>query len=257
MLDLINELQELKSDGNRAVLCIVTESKGSSPGKAGAKMLVFAHKPPVGTVGGGAIELSVIQQAALMLQKSSLTCTKVYALGDDLQMHCGGEMTVYFEIIGGLPRLLIFGGGHIAQALAPMALAAGFLPLVVDPREDILRFHENKGYQTICLNYEDVEAGPEPSDRDFIVIVTHRHLHDEFLALHFARKPHTYLGMIGSQRKVDLFKQRALAGNLLTLDELNRIDMPVGLRILAKTPAEIAVSILAGMIAIKNKEGKE
>lgn len=85
-----------------------------------------------------------------------------------------------------------------------------------------------------------------------IVIVTNKHVYDKEILVKVARKPHAYLGMLGSKRKVELAGKRFLGENLLTAEEIDSIDMPMGIKFNAQTPVEIAVSILARLIDVKN-----
>ncbi|MBW6490498.1 MAG: XdhC family protein [Lentimicrobium sp.] len=252
MLELIDDLNRINTEQIPAVLCIVTSSTGSTPRKAGSKMLVYKDGSIKGTVGGGAIELQVIQDARQIIEKG-IAFSRHFELYDDLKMQCGGTMEVYFEPIGSLPKLYIFGGGHIGKALAGYAAGLGFHTLVIDPREGIFDNWSLTGVETRCIDYFKALEEIEFSANTYSVIVTHQHEFDEKLLHLLAVRDLAYLGMIGSRRKVTEISKHAIENGILTNDILDRIDMPIGIPFEAETPAEIAISIVAKLIDVKNK----
>jgi xanthine dehydrogenase accessory factor len=255
MLELIDDLNKILKEQNPAVLCIVTSSAGSTPRKAGSKMLVYKDGSIKGTIGGGAIEHQVIQ-VALLLIESGAPVFRHFELFEDLKMECGGTMDIYFEPIGILPRLYIFGGGHVGKALAGYAAGLGFETIVIDPREGIFDNWNVKGVETRCADYFKAIEELEFSADTYIVIVTHQHEFDEKLLYQCAVRDFAYLGMIGSRRKVGEISKRAIEDGILSKEILARIDMPIGIHFEAETPAEIAISIIAKMIDVKNKRKK-
>lgn len=252
MLELIDDLNSILSEQVPVVLCIVTSSAGSTPRKAGSKMLVYKDGSVKGTIGGGAIEHQAIH-LAIQLIESGAPVLKHFELFDDLKMECGGAMDIYFEPIGVLPRLYIFGGGHVGKALAGYASGLGFQTVVIDPREGIFDSWNVKGIVTSCTDYFQAVEELEFSGNTYIVIVTHQHEFDEKLLHLCAVKEFAYLGMIGSRRKVGEISKRVIDDGILSKEILARIDMPIGIPFEAETPAEIAISIVAKMIDVKNK----
>ncbi len=251
VLTIFDRAAEIIREGKPAVLCIVVDSGGSTPGKLGAKMIVQADGSVSGTIGGGAIEKEVTEQALTMIG-SSKPVTLPFDLGGDLAMHCGGRMQVYLEPLNPARKLYIFGAGHIGRALAPFSRDLGFAVTLIDPRSGI--FTDEAYSNFTCINRDYFEAIREITfdDHSYLVIVTPKHLYDEDILAVVARKPHAYLGMIGSRTKVALLRKRFLAENILTEEELDRIDMPIGIPFRAETPHEIAISILAKMIDTRN-----
>jgi xanthine dehydrogenase accessory factor len=251
MEHIYNELKTLIDQEIPVVLCIVTSTSGSTPRKAGSKMLVFGDGSIKGTIGGGSVEFQVIQDA-LKLLASGEPMVKNYHLEEDLNMHCGGTMQVYFEGIGCAPKLYIFGGGHIGKALAGYATGLGFRPTVFDQRDGIFDSWDLTGIETKIGNYLQLIDSTTFDRNSYIVIVTPKHEFDETILLACAPLEFAYLGMIGSKRKVAEIRNNALANNILTAGTLSKIDMPIGLPFAAETPAEIAISIAAKMIDVKN-----
>ena len=251
MQEIFSELKKVTDQGIPAVLCIVTETTGSTPRKAGSKMLVFQDGTVKGTVGGGSIEFQAIQEA-LTIISCGLPFKKRFHLEDDLKMHCGGTMEVYFEPVGCMPRLYIFGGGHIGKALAGYAVGLGFRPFVFDQREGIFENWNIPGVETSVGDFLQM-IDPLTFDKNtYIVVVTHQHEFDEKVLMACAPREYAYLGMIGSKRKVAEIRNQALGQKLLSAEILSKIDMPIGIPFAAETPAEIAISIIAKMIDVKN-----
>lgn len=251
MQSIFSKAEDIKNEQESAALCIVVDTKGSTPRKQGAKMIVYADGTIFGTIGGGGIEKEVADKALEVITSGkSEKC--VFNLGTDLGMHCGGHMEVYIEPIGATQKLYIFGAGHIGKALAGFAKALDFGVTLFDPREDIFKGKEFENCN--CINKDYFEAIEEAlfDGTAHCVIVTPKHSFDEEILARIARKPHAYIGMIGSTRKVDLLKKRFLAENLLTAEELDSIDMPIGIKLHAESPQEIAICILAKLIDVRN-----
>jgi len=251
MHEIIDDLKTVIERGIPSVLCIVTETTGSTPRKAGSKMIVFQDGSIKGTIGGGSIEFQVIQDA-LKIIGCGTPFTKRFHLEDDLKMKCGGSMDVYFESIGCMPKLYIFGAGHIGKALAGYASGLGFRPFVFDEREDIFTSWSIPGIETKAGNYIQLIDSLPFDKNTYIVIVTHQHTSDEKVLFACAPHEHAYLGMIGSKRKVGEISKKAIETAALTTEQLANVDMPIGIPFAAETPAEIAISIVAKMIDVKN-----
>jgi len=251
MQEIFNDLKIVIEQGIPVVFCVVTGTTGSTPRKAGSKMLVFGDGSIKGTIGGGSIEFRVIQEA-LKIISCGTPFSRNFHLEDDLKMHCGGTMEVYFEAIGCLPKLYIFGGGHIGKALSGYATGLGFRPFVFDQREGIFDQWDMPAIKTQTGDYLQLVDSLAFDKNTYIVIVTHQHEFDEKLLLKCAPLEFAYLGMIGSKRKVSEIRKNALENNMLSANQLAKVDMPVGIPFAAETPAEIAISIVAKMIDVKN-----
>lgn len=255
MQEIFNDLKIIIEQGIPAVLCLVTGTTGSTPRKAGSKMLVFSDGTIKGTIGGGSIEYQVIQDALKMIA-SGEPLTKKFHLEEDLKMHCGGTMEIYFEPIGYLPKLYIFGGGHIGKALAGYAVGLGFHPFVFDQREGIFDEWNMPGVETQNGDLLQIIDSLGFDNNTYIAIVTHKHEFDETVLLACIRHEIAYLGMIGSKRKVAEIRKNAIENHKIPEAKLQSVDMPIGLPFAAETPAEIAISIVAKMIDVKNTQKK-
>lgn len=238
-----------------AALATVIGRSGSAPQVTGARLLLHADGTLVGTVGGGAIEAQVLDACRQVLKDGGTRRVEAH-LVRDLGMCCGGSMEVFVEYVQSQPRLFVVGAGHVAQALAPMAASAGFRVTVLDDREELLGSPSFSAVTTEGCDVDELEgAVPDLSDEDFVVVVTRDHARDEKALAALMRRPHRYLGMIGSRRKVHTVLTRILRREVQRdrpAPDLSRVRAPVGLALGGKTPPEIAVSILAELIAVRH-----
>jgi xanthine dehydrogenase accessory factor len=252
MQTVFSKAEEIRKSQLRAAICIVVETKGSTPRKQGSKMIVYEDGTIFGSIGGGSVEKEVVEKTVeLIALGKPARCS--FNLENDLGMHCGGFMEVYIEPINPSQKLYIFGGGHIGKALIRFAREFDFTVTVFDPREGI--FDDPVFADCTCIGKDYFEAIEEAvfDENTYIVIVTPKHVYDEEILIKVARKPHAYVGMIGSRRKVELASKRFLDENLLTAKEIDSIDMPMGIKFNAQTPHEIAISILAKLIDVRNQ----
>jgi len=256
MQSIFSKAEELRSEQQRAAICIVIETSGSTPRKQGAKMIVFADGSIYGSIGGGSVEKEVAEKAVEHIHSETpAKCT--FSLEKDLGMHCGGYMEVYIEPISQTQKLYIFGAGHIGRAVAKFALELDFETTLIDPRENI--FDSKTFGSASCINKDYFEAIDEIgfNENSYFVIVTPKHTHDEAILEKIANRPHAYIGMIGSTRKVDIIKKRFVEEKILSKEELEKIDMPIGIPFAAETPQEIAISIIAKLIDVRNTTKKK
>ena len=238
--------------GGSAAQATVIDRSGSAPQVIGAKLLLRDDGTLVGTVGGGAIEEQVLSACRSVLKDGGSRRVKAH-LVRDLGMCCGGSMEVFVEYLQSQPRLFVLGGGHVAQALVPLAASAGFRVKVLDDREGLLDSPAFAGVETDNGDVDELDAVlPDLTDADYLLIVTRDHARDEKALMSLLRRPHRYLGMIGSRRKVRTVLARIVNRETQmerAVPDLSRVRAPVGLALGGKTPPEIAISILAELIA--------
>jgi xanthine dehydrogenase accessory factor len=241
--------------GEPAALVTIVSTTGSTPQRVGAKMLVFADGRIVGTIGGGCYENDAFWKAreAIGSRKPQLVH---YELDDDFAQEsgliCGGQMDVYIEPIEPSPELYIIGAGHVGFHLARVAHEVGFRVHVVDDRE---KFSNRERFpHAVEIVVEDIPAWIARTTlppHAYAVIVTRGHTNDLEALRALALRELRYLGLIGSRAKVARIYEQ-LVKDKLSADALKRVHAPIGLDIGAVTPQEIAVSILAELIAVKH-----
>jgi len=254
-MDIYSEIAKLKKENRASALCIVIETKGSTPRKTGSKMIVTGDKQVIGTIGGGALEYEVTEKA-IQLMATGQPGLFHFELKDDLHMECGGQTTVYIEPQIPDNRLVIFGGGHVGKAVARLSAGLGFRVTVIDDRREITESIHDPAIEIITESYETAIDNVVFDENTYIVVVTPKHAFDEIVTAKCAKKPFAYLGMIGSKRKVKVAREKFKNDWELTEEQIEAIDMPIGIPFEAETPEEIAVSILAKIIDVKNKRRK-
>jgi len=241
--------------GEPAALVTIVSTTGSTPQRVGAKMLVFGDGRLVGTIGGGCYENDAFWKAreAITARKPQLVH---YELSDDFAQEtglvCGGQMDVYIEPIEPSPELYVIGAGHVGSQLATLAQAVGFHVHVVDDREKFANRDRFPSATEVVT--EDIPAWlarTEIPPHAYVVIVTRGHTNDLEALRALAPRDLRYLGLIGSRAKVARIYD-ALQTDGLPAERLTRVHAPIGLDIGAVTPQEIAVSILAELIAVKH-----
>ncbi len=253
-LNIYEEIVRLARAGTPSALATVVESAGSSPRKAGAKMLIREDGTILGTVGGGKVELEVIA-ASREVMAGGVPRTVPITLVEENGHVCGGKLLVYIEPNAIRPRLLVIGAGHVGGALVPAAKLAGFQVFVADERTEYAsRERLPDADDTFAGGAAEFLAERGVTGEDAVVITT-TGFEADFDAVRAAlATPARYIGVIGSRRKRDML-MRTLADEGFAPDDLERIVIPVGLAIGAETPAEIAASIVAQLIATRRNHG--
>jgi xanthine dehydrogenase accessory factor len=248
-------LAEALARGEEVALVTIVASTGSTPQRVGAKMLVFPDGRTVGTIGGGCYENDAFWKAReAITARRPLNIT--YELNDDFAQEtglvCGGQMEVFIEPVEAAPDVYVFGAGHVGQFVAKMAREVGFRVHVIDDREKFANAERfGDGIDVIVDNIPAwLEAHTLPPTA-YAVIVTRGHTHDLDALRALTSRPLRYLGLIGSKAKVkrifDALREEGTAD-----DALRGVHAPIGLDIGAITPQEIAVSIVAELIAVKH-----
>jgi xanthine dehydrogenase accessory factor len=246
----------LQREGHRGAVATIVNVRGSIPSFKSAKMLVRDDGSIAGTIGGGCVEAEV-WQAAREVIASEKPRTLTFDLNQDPKydtgLVCGGALEIFIEPVLPSALLYIFGAGHVAYELYKAARNAGFDVVVADDRETYAnaeRFPEAR--QVIAQDFDHAMATLTPTEPSFIVIVTRGH-RDDMRVLRWAVQTQArYIGMVGSNRKaITIFRELTAEG--LKPELFERVYSPVGLDIGAITPEEIAVSIMAEIIAIRRR----
>ena len=256
MENIYNKINVAINNCTPAWLTTVTNVTGSTPAAIGMKMLVYADGSIYGTIGGGEIEKKVIEKIVSSLPDNTEKIS--YNLGtnnesaETTNMVCGGVQEILIEpLLNGTP-LYIIGGGHCGMALSSIASKSGFFVTVIDNRLEWANKDKHPGaVKTICSDYDKINEVILNSKDAFVVIMTHGHIHDQLVLEQLLNRECKYLGMIGSKRKVKILIDNLIAKGY-NKETLKSVFAPLGLVIGTHTPDEIAVSITAQMIAVKN-----
>ncbi len=249
MREILQAQLELLERGRRGALATVVRVSGSTPQQVGARLLLREDGSRLGTVGGGAIENVVVEALERVLSRGEPELL-VRDLSHDLGMCCGGRMEVFVEPISPTPRLWLLGAGHVARPTAALARSVGFDVMVVDEREELNTAERFPDCQLLLDDPSDALRRTPLGARDWVLIVTHDHQLDERALESAAGNQARYVGLVGSRRKVFRLVERVLAKRQGDVP-VERVYAPVGLDIGAVTPEEIAVSIVAELVALR------
>ncbi len=251
-MEIYEEIVKLQRAGRRGAVATIVNARGSIPSFKSAKMLVRDDGSIAGTIGGGCVEAEV-WQAAREVIASEKTRTLSFNLNQDPKydtgLVCGGTLEIFIEPVLPTPLLYIFGAGHVSLELYKAARNAGFDVIVTDDR-DTYANHERfpEAREVIAEDFDKALAEMSPSESAYIVIATRGHRDDMRVLRWAVQTPARYIGMIGSRRKA-LTVYRELVKEGLAPELFDRVHSPVGLDIGAVTPEEIAISIMAELIA--------
>ncbi len=252
-MDLFEEIVKMRRAGRRGALATIVHTNGSIPSYESSRMLVREDGSITGTIGGGCVEAEVWAAAKDVMQKESPR-KMVFNLNNEAKydngLICGGTLEVFVEPILPQPVVYLFGGGHVSMAVAKAAHAAGFGVGVVDDREAFANKERFPMAQEIYTTYEEVFEKLHPNASSYLVIVTRGHKEDMRVLAWAVRTEARYVGMIGSKRKV-LSVYKALGNDGYKAEEFERVYAPMGLEIGALSPEEIAVSIVAELVAVR------
>jgi xanthine dehydrogenase accessory factor len=254
MKDVLAAALAAEQAGEPAALVTVVSTQGSTPQKAGAKMVVYPDGRIVGTIGGGCVEAEMTWRArqAIDVRRPQLVSYELTSdqAGED-GLICGGRMEVFIEPIEGMPTLCLFGAGHVAQPLARMAKSVGFRVEVADDR---VKFANPARFPEADLIV--VDDFPEAARKmtlgreTYAVVVTRGHKGDAEALQAVLGRGLRFVGLLASRPKL-VHLAATLGERGVPPSELATIHAPLGLEIGAATPEEIAVSVLAEMIAVR------
>lgn len=243
-----------KQQGRPVALVTIVATTGSAPRGLGSSLAVKTDGSIVGTVGGGNLELFVIRHALESLQDGKsrrLHYDFSKTETQNVEKACGGTTDFFIQPFVSNLRLVIFGAGHVGRALAPMALACGFSVVIADDRLDFLRSeYFPNGVFLEHGSFPDLPDKVRLDEKSYVVIMTYGHSHDEEVLSACLKKPFAYLGLMGSKTKIAEFKERL--GRIAAFEEpIEKLHAPIGLPLGGRSPAEIAISIMAELLAVR------
>lgn len=252
--NLYRLIAELQERGESAALCTITASQGSTPRHIGSKMLVFENGDFTGTVGGGELEHRVFDEARLAITDGKPRLLK-YNMNDPARGDpgvCGGQVEVFVEPILPPEKIIVIGGGHVGKAVAHLAKWLGFRVAISDDRTEFCTPEMNPDADEFYpVLMADLPKQVNINRQTYLILTTRGASTDIPGLPALLETRAAYIGVIGSRRRwamtVKGMKEAA------TDDEkIARIHSPIGLELNAETPEEIAVSILAEIIMLRN-----
>ncbi|MBX9688060.1 MAG: xanthine dehydrogenase accessory protein XdhC [Candidatus Obscuribacterales bacterium] len=256
-MDYYEKVNELLSSKTPFVAVTVVDTSGSVPNDVGTKMLVTAEGLQHGTVGGGKVEKRAIEESQEMLRSDDPTRkTKFvnWSLEKDIGMTCGGLVKLYFEKHNCTSwQILVFGAGHVANALVLLLLKLDCKITCVDPRSEWLE----KMPKTAALTKVQLEDMPsyvsKIPDNTFVLLMTMGHSTDKPILLEILKsRKFPYLGVIGSEAKAIRLRKDILEAGMS--EEMTKaFYCPIGLSLGSNHPQEIAISIAAQLLQERDR----
>ena len=254
-VDIYRTLAEIEKNNEPAALCTVVKSIGSTPRHVGSKMLVYPDKKFVGTVGGGDLEKRVLNEALLAMSDGQ-TRLLSYTMADPSRGDpgvCGGTVEVFVEPILPPATVVVIGAGHVGKAVVHLAKWLGFRVAVSDDRSEFCNPEATPGadaYYPVPMG--ELSEHLQLNNRSYIVITSRGSSVDVQGLPGLLEADSAYVGVIGSKRRW-LTTVKALKAKGVSDEKIARVHSPMGLELNAETPEEIAVSIMAEILMLKDK----
>lgn len=252
LLDIVSA--ELKA-GRKSAMAIITMIEGSSPRGEGSMMVIKCTGEIEGTIGGGAIERETIKRA-LECMDDGMSKHYDFKLTEEeksLDMICGGRAQVFIKVFVPDNRLLIAGGGHVALKLYEIALIMGYKPVIFEDRQEFCnRERFPKAHELVLGDIAENLRNYPVDENCYAVVVTRGHSQDEQALEALLGRGAAYIGMIGSRRKTAMVFNNLIVKGILR-EELEKVYAPIGIDTGGETPEEIALGIMAEIVAVKHK----
>jgi xanthine dehydrogenase accessory factor len=256
--DWIERLSELRAQRRPCALVVVTEVRGSGPRESGARMIVSAGaggRPELvyGTIGGGNLEHLAIERCGELLRRGEASSESAeFPLSEKAGQCCGGEVTLFFETFPwARRRIVVFGAGHVGQAIGGLADYLSAELTLIDGREESeIRpaFPKQRAYEVLCVDHPEVEIDGLAADA-MVLVMTHSHALDLEIVARAIKRDFAYVGLIGSERKWDRFRKR-LVQRGFTEAEIGKVRCPIGVSKHSKEPTAIAISVAAELLEV-------
>lgn len=254
---IYEQLVTLEREGTAFVLVTLVEALGSTPQDAGAKMLVTAAGRHAGTVGGGRVEAQALALAQEMLASGALTPRFVsWTLKTDVGMTCGGSVKFYLEPQPGSGAgwpIVVFGAGHIAQALLRVLLPLPCSLTVIDARAEWLEQLPRARNLRAIAHESPADLLSTLPPHAFVLCMTRGHTTDRpILQRALAERDFPFIGVIGSAAKAAVLRRELVAGGV-SAERAAQFHCPVGLEFGTNHPHEIALSIAAQLLTERDR----
>jgi xanthine dehydrogenase accessory factor len=252
--NLYEIISELLKRGESAALCTITAAQGSTPRHVGSKMLVYENGGFIGTVGGGEMEHRILDEAWIAISDGKPRLLN-YSMTDPARGDpgvCGGQVEVFVEPILPPEKIIIIGGGHVGKAVAHLAKWLGFHVAISDDRVEFCSPEMNPDADEFFpVPMADLPKHTNINRQTYLILTTRGVATDVPGLPALLETRAAYIGVIGSRRRwtmtVNGLKQSGVDDQ-----KIARIHSPIGLELQAETPEEIAVSILAEIMMIRN-----
>lgn len=252
--NVIGFVNNALESGLAVALAILTDSGRDTPGVPGAMLALCSDGSRAGTVGGGGIEAKIVENCAEALRSPDTTVFSFdYSLreGGGLDMVCGGQVKGFVTVMRPEKRLIVFGGGHVGRKVCEAGLVAGFAVTVIEDNREDEPFPGNVE-AVFADDFGAVARDMRLTCDCYVVVATRGHAQDYAVLFEIIEREWAYLGMIGSSKKVAGLRLK-LRERGVPEDVIGRIHTPIGMDIDNGTPGEIAIAVIAEILAVKNR----
>lgn len=249
-----NRVQDLLKDNQSFVSVTLVAGRGHVPQNIGAKMLVNQKGLFFGTVGGGEAEAQAIELAKDLLKGNRSQLLQDLNLQTEAQMTCGGEISLYFEAFRPHSwHIAVFGSGHVAQAVIPLLLTLDCQVTCIDTRAEWLEKLPSSPKLTKILS-EDMSLEVEKlAPQTYMMLMTQGHATDlPILKKIYQSRKAPYVGMIGSAVKAQSAKKELLDAGISN-ETIQDLHCPMGLKLGSNSPSEIAISMAAELLHVRDQ----
>jgi xanthine dehydrogenase accessory factor len=252
-MSVYRALAKLEEENGAGALCTLIRSQGSTPRHSGSKMLVYPDGSILGTVGGGEVENRVIEEAIQSIRDGKPRLLE-YNMSDPERGDpgvCGGQMEVFVEPIQSKPTLVVVGAGHVGKALVHLAHWLGFRVVINDDRPEFCTPEAvPDGDEYLPAPLAELPQRLKITPWTYLALTT-RGVNIDVQGLPALLETQAaYIGVIGSQRRWSVARKQ-LSEMGVSEEKLNQVRSPIGLELNAETPEEIAVSIMAEIIMLR------
>ena len=250
---ILKKILENLENHKKVALVTLTDVGGSTPRDTGSLMLVWENGETYGSIGGGKVEYFVTGEAVEALKQNTDRNFEHSLTPDgDLEMQCGGTVKGFIKIFRPNEKIVIAGGGHVGEKVLELAKFLGFTCEVIDDREDYIDKPSLQKADKITVGfYKDIVKDAAIDENTYVVIATKSHITDLEFVKEVLKTKARYIGTIGSRKK-QIFLREELLQDGFSAEDIKRIYGPVGINISNQMPEEIAVSILAEILMVKN-----
>ncbi|GIW23038.1 MAG: xanthine dehydrogenase accessory factor [Candidatus Sericytochromatia bacterium] len=253
MYDILEKQLELLKNNERFCCVTLVKSIGSTPQDQGSKMLVNENGLIIGTIGGGKVEKKSIDLAIELLKTNKKNEFVEWNLNKDIGMTCGGSVKLYFELFNNNDwNIVIFGAGHISNAIISILVNMDCKITCIDNRLEWLNKLPNSNKLKKVFLDDMPSYVKEIKENSFVLLITMGHTTDKPILLEILKtREFPYLGVIGSKAKANILKKDIEEAGLPE-ECKNKFYCPMGLPIGTNNITEIAISIIAQLIQIRD-----
>jgi xanthine dehydrogenase accessory factor len=252
---LINALEASRKGQSYAFATVIEATIKGTPRKSGAKMIVMEDGTLLGSIGGGRYELAAKKECLKAIQSGKPALVTYDYFGKKGQSVCGGQIKVFIEPFAGMRHLVICGAGHIALPLSVLGKMLSFKVTIIDSRKEFANQERFPHVDCIMVGPHALKlAQVSITPNTYIMIVTHGNEYDFECLKAVVRSGAGYIGVISSKTKRLKFFNRLTEKEGAPFKLLKKLKIPAGLDIGAQTPEEIAISIMAEIVTINNKD---